>query len=102
MTGWHVDRARWLMADVMDEIDLKELGALCKALGVQPADLLVVSDVPPPTMVTLRQVAAYLRVGRSTVKRLVQQGLLRSSKEQGQWVFQRADVEEYLRQQTKR
>jgi excisionase family DNA binding protein len=102
MTGWHVDRARWLMADVMDEIDLGELAALCTALSVQPADLLVVSNVPPPMTVTLRQVAAYLRVGRSTIKRLVAQGLLRGSKVEGRWVFLRADVVEYVRQQTKR
>lgn len=41
--------ARWLMADVMDSIDVADVATLCAALRVQPADLLVLRDVPPPT-----------------------------------------------------
>ncbi len=95
--GVPIDRARWLMADVMDEIDTAELGALCKALGVQPADLLVVADVPPPTVLTLRQACAYFRMGRRTVKRFVKQGRLKGYKIKGQWSFDWADVVDYMR-----
>lgn len=48
------------------------------------------------SLMTIAEVAAFLRVHRSTVYRLLQEGGLPAVKVGGQWRFNKASVEEWL------
>ena len=49
-----------------------------------------------PTIMTLEEVAKYLRVHKSTVYRMAREGSIPSSKVANQWRFRKARIEEWL------
>jgi len=49
---------------------------------------------------TLKEVAAYLKIGERTVYRLVQEGKLPGFKVGGSWRFKRTDIEDWIREKT--
>ena len=49
-----------------------------------------------PTIVTLEEVAKYLRVHKSTVYRMAREGSIPSSKVANQWRFRKARIDEWL------
>jgi len=50
------------------------------------------------TLMTLDEVAAYLRLSKDTVYRMAQSGRMPASKVGTQWRFRQSDVEEWLEQ----
>lgn len=50
-----------------------------------------------PEVLTLDEAAAFLRLHRETVRRLLQRGVLPGVKVGGTWRIHRRDLEEYLR-----
>ena len=49
-----------------------------------------------PTIMTLEEVAKYLRVHKSTVYRMAREGSIPSSKVANQWRFRKARIDEWL------
>ena len=49
-----------------------------------------------PTIMTLEEVAGYLRVHRFTLYRLVRDGTIPSTKVANQWRFKKARIDEWL------
>jgi excisionase family DNA binding protein len=48
------------------------------------------------TLMTIDEVASYLRLSKDTVYRMVQKGRIPASKVGMQWRFRRADVDQWL------
>ena len=51
-----------------------------------------------PTIMTLDEVAKYLRVHKSTVYRMAREGTIPSTKVANQWRFKKARIDEWLMQ----
>ena len=51
---------------------------------------------------TLKEVAAYLKLGERTVYRLVQEGKMSGFKVGGSWRFKRTDIEDWIREKTEK
>ena len=49
-----------------------------------------------PTIMTLEEVAKYLRVHKSTVYRMAREGTIPSTKVANQWRFKKARIDEWL------
>lgn len=49
-----------------------------------------------PTIMTLEEVAKYLRVHKSTVYRMAREGAIPSTKVANQWRFKKARIDEWL------
>jgi excisionase family DNA binding protein len=49
-----------------------------------------------PTIMTLEEVAKYLRVHKSTVYRMAREGSIPSTKVANQWRFKKARIDEWL------
>ena len=49
-----------------------------------------------PTIMTLEEVAKYLRVHKSTIYRMAREGSIPSSKVANQWRFRKARIDEWL------
>ena len=49
------------------------------------------------TLMTLEEVAAYLRLSKDTVYRMAQNGKIPAAKVGAQWRFQRQEVDEWLK-----
>ena len=49
-----------------------------------------------PTIMTLEEVARYLRVHKSTVYRMAREGTIPSTKVANQWRFKKARIDEWL------
>ena len=49
-----------------------------------------------PTIMTLEEVAKYLRVHKSTVYRMAREGSIPSSKVANQWRFRKARIDEWF------
>ncbi|MBI1175333.1 MAG: helix-turn-helix domain-containing protein [Sideroxydans sp.] len=54
---------------------------------------------PEGEILTLDEVAAYLKAGKRTVYRLAAEGKLPAFKLGGTWRFSRADIDSWIRQQ---
>ena len=55
---------------------------------------------PEDEILTLDEVAAYLKAGKRTVYRLAQKGEIPAFKLGGTWRFRKADLEQWIAQQT--
>ena len=53
-------------------------------------------------ILTIREVAALLKVGEKTAYTMAQSGKLPGFKVRGQWRFRRADIDEWITRQVKR
>ena len=53
---------------------------------------------PMDTLMTIDEVAAYLRLSKDTVYRMAQTGRIPGSKVGTQWRFRRGDVDQWLEQ----
>lgn len=53
-------------------------------------------------ILTIREVAALLKVGEKTAYTMAQSGKLPGFKVQGQWRFRRADIDQWITHQIKR
>jgi len=51
-------------------------------------------------ILTLKEVAAYLKVAERTLYRLAQDGKLPAFKVGGSWRFRRADIDQWIQRQT--
>ena len=49
-----------------------------------------------PTIMTLEEVAKYLRVHKSTVYRMAREGTIPSTKVANQWRFKKASIDDWL------
>jgi excisionase family DNA binding protein len=49
-----------------------------------------------PTIMTLEEVAKYLRVHKSTIYRMAREGRIPSSRVANQWRFRKARIDEWL------
>jgi len=58
--------------------------------------------VPELEVLTIREVAALLRVGEKTAYTLAQSGEIPGFKVGGQWRFRRADIEAWIEEQTRK
>ena len=58
--------------------------------------------MPEPDVLTLREVAALLRVAEKTAYTLAQTGDLPAFKVGGQWRFRRTDIDSWIEAQTHR
>jgi excisionase family DNA binding protein len=56
----------------------------------------VVVEERRPTIMTLDEVAKYLRVHKSTVYRMAREGTIPSTKIANQWRFKKARIDEWL------
>ena len=56
----------------------------------------VVVEERRPTIMTLDEVAKYLRVHKSTVYRMAREGTIPSTKISNQWRFKKARIDEWL------
>ena len=54
----------------------------------------------PDEILTLREVAEYLKIGERTAYRLVQEGKLPAFKVGGTWRLRRGDLDSWIEQQT--
>lgn len=54
-----------------------------------------------PTIMTLEEVAKYLRVHKSTVYRMAREGTIPSTKVANQWRFKKARIDEWLMEREK-
>lgn len=52
-----------------------------------------------PSIMTLEEVAKYLRVHKSTIYRMAREGNIPSSKVANQWRFRKARIDEWLMEQ---
>ena len=52
-----------------------------------------------PSIMTLEEVAKYLRVHKSTIYRMAREGAIPSSKVANQWRFRKARIDEWLMEQ---
>ena len=52
-----------------------------------------------PSIMTLAEVAKYLRVHKSTIYRMAREGAIPSSKVANQWRFRKARIDEWLMEQ---
>lgn len=57
-----------------------------------------IEKVEPNQIMTIREVAKYLRMGESTVYRLANEGKLPGRKIGGGWRFSRTELDEWVKQ----
>ena len=55
--------------------------------------------MPDDEVLTIKEVAAYLKIGEKTAYSMAQAGELPGFKVRGQWRFQRSDLDRWIEQQ---